>query len=55
MVNINCNLNCIYQNEGKCTLNKIPSNIEYSNCKDKDCIYYAENSSNMFQNKRKNN
>lgn len=55
MVNINCNLNCIYQNEGKCTLNKIPNNIESSKYKDKDCIYYAEDNSNILKNKIQNN
>ncbi|MBR6504303.1 MAG: hydroxymyristoyl-ACP dehydratase [Clostridia bacterium] len=37
MTNINCSSNCIYQKDGKCTLEYITNNIAKSNS---DCAYF---------------
>lgn len=47
MVNINCSLNCIYQNDGKCMLQQIPATQKYSNNIHLDCVYYMKRIANM--------
>lgn len=49
MVNINCTSNCIYQQDGKCTLNTLNKTyINTSNINtNSKCIYFKDSNKNM--------
>ncbi len=39
MTTINCSLNCIYQNDGKCNLDNTKINLVSMNA---ECVYFSE-------------
>ena len=49
MVNINCTSNCIYQKDGKCTLNTLNnSSINTNNINtNSKCIYFQNSNKSM--------
>lgn len=48
MVNINCTSNCIYQQDGKCTLNNLNKPCQNTNNLNLEskCIYFENSSKN---------
>lgn len=44
MTTINCSLNCIYQNDGKCNLDNTKSSSVSINT---ECVYYSEKTTEL--------
>lgn len=49
-MDINCTLNCIYQNDGKCTLTDLSSlsNVNFNDEDDMECPYMEKKIKNYY-------
>lgn len=49
-MDINCTFNCIYQNDGKCTLTDISnlSNVSFNEDEDMECPYMEKKTKKIY-------